>query len=516
MTGDIPKVNVAVKDRILLHLLNEDEQADRYVVSSALTRPGIAEACAQHPPNVSRAMRTLLRKRLVSEHSRTIRGDDRRQKTWQLTDEGRVEAKKRLSDLSGLKVLIRDESNTLLEVEAGEAANRLQAELSTLQILLHAQHEGVLTFGDIRFGLVKKISEDGGMPPPGRLKLLAGAHATYHTLPPKTRTVHGRLDAMGRLEDWFEKGSPCMVIHGIAGIGKSTLVANWLGNHMHEVPHLSVCWYPCQPWDKAVGLAVSLLHRFGVDDKHDPYQLMETLPLTPGAEFDVDSWRRRLLAYLTDAKAIRERFVGESGGPPPYWLIVLDDVHHVANEARDLLGALLDISKKAPLRLVFISRTTLNVYDRRDVHTRELVQELPLQGLSIEEITDWVENMEGAPPAPEHVHKMTGGHPLALELLEIYGQTTHGDWLKFLDEEIINHMPQEEHELLATLAIAESPVKWSKLSAAVNWQGNPPERLLSYGLLLELEEGMWLHEALRERFLREVGSASKKRKDSLN
>ena len=77
MTGDIPKVNVAVKDRILLHLLEEDEQADRYVVSAALTRPGIAEACAQHPPNVSRAMRTLLRKRMVSEHSRAIRGDER-------------------------------------------------------------------------------------------------------------------------------------------------------------------------------------------------------------------------------------------------------------------------------------------------------------------------------------------------------------------------------------------------------------------------------------------------------
>ena len=515
MTGDIPKVNVAVKDRILLHLLEEDEQADRYVVTAALTRPGIAEACAQHPPNVSRAMRTLLRKRMVSEHSRSIRGDDRKQKTWQLTDDGRAEAKNRLSELSKLKVLIRDESNTLLEVEASEAPGRLQADLSVLQILLHAQHEGVLTFGDIRFGLVKKKSEDTDLPPPGRLKLLAGAHATYHTSPPKTRTVHGRVDAISGLDDWFESGSPCMVIHGIAGIGKSTLVANWLGSHMHEVPHLSVCWYPCQPWDKAVGLAVSLLHRFGVDDKHDPYQLMETLPLTPGAEFDVDSWRRRLLAYLTDAQAIRERFVGESGGPPPYWLIVLDDVHHVTTEARDLLGALLDISKKAPLRLVFISRTTLDVYDRRDVHTRNIVQESSLQGLSIDEITDWVETMDGPPADPEDVHKMTGGHPLALELLEIYGQTTHGDWLKFLDEEIINHMPTEEHELLATLAVAESPVKWSKLSAAVNWEGNPPERLLNYGLLLELEEGMWLHEALRERFQREVGTASEKRKASL-
>ena len=33
MAGDIPRVNIAVKDRILLHLLEEDEQADRYVVT---------------------------------------------------------------------------------------------------------------------------------------------------------------------------------------------------------------------------------------------------------------------------------------------------------------------------------------------------------------------------------------------------------------------------------------------------------------------------------------------------
>jgi hypothetical protein len=516
VADDIPKVNIAVKDRIFLHLLEEDEQADRFVVTAALTRPGIAEACAQHPPNVSRTMRDLLRNKQVSEHSRAIRGDDRRQKTWQLTDVGRLEANNRLNILSTTKVLIRDSEGTLLEIEAGLASHRLHAELSVLQVLLHAQHEGVLTFGDIRFGLVTNNQEDTELPPPGRLKLLAGAHATYHTSPPQTRPVHGRVETLDEMNTWFKKGSPCMVVHGIAGIGKSTIVANWLASKMAEVPHLSVCWYPCQPWDKAVGIAVSLLHRFGVDDKHDPYQLMETLPLTPGAEFDIDAWRRRLLAYLTDAQAIRERFNDESGGPPPYWLIVLDDVHHVVGKARDLLGALLDISKKSPLRLVFVSRTTLDVYDRRDVHTRNLVEELPLQGLTVDEISTWVEGMKGSPPPAKEVHRMTGGHPLALELLEIYGQATHGDWLKFLDEEIITQMPAQEHELLATLAVSDSPVPWAKLAKAAGWEGKPPERLLAYGLLLELEEGMWLHEALRERFLREVGSASQKRKDKLN
>lgn len=509
MAGNLPKVNIAVSDRILLHLLSHVDQSDRYMVTASLTRPGIAEACAQHPPNVSRAMRTLLRDSIVSEHSRAIQGEERRQKTWQLTDTGIEEAKIRYQELGKINILIRDKDGELLEVEAKEVGARLESDLSLLQILMHAQHEGVLTFGDIRFGPILK--SDDTAPPPGRLTLLAGAHATYHNRPPKTRTVHGREVETEAMENWFENRQPSLVVHGIAGVGKSTAVANWLSYHMEKDPFLSVCWYPCQPWDRPLGLAVSLLHRFGIDEEHDPYRLMETLPMKPGADFDIDSWRRRLLAYLTDANTIRERFKDSPGGPPPYWLIVLDDVHHVQNVAKDILGALLEIAKKAPLRLLFISRTTLDIYDRRDVHTRNLVTELPLSGLSIAEVEEWLEKFDGEPPSAEEVHRVTGGHPLALELLELYGSVTHGDWLGFLDQEILEHLPENERELLLTLAHCEEPIPWQKLADALDWQGLPPERLLSHGLLIELENGMWLHEALRERLLREVGTKADER-----
>ena len=72
------RVHIAVEDRLLLHLLEQDNQADLYMVSAAVTRPGIAEACALHPPNVSRSMRAMLRNQWVSEHTRTVRGESRR------------------------------------------------------------------------------------------------------------------------------------------------------------------------------------------------------------------------------------------------------------------------------------------------------------------------------------------------------------------------------------------------------------------------------------------------------
>ena len=511
MSEGLPKVSVAVQDRILLHLAEHIAQNDRYVVGFEMTRPGIAEACAQHPPNVSRTMRSLIRDEKVTEHTRTIRGEDRRQKTWQLTQQGLDAAQKLSESLGTTKVLLRNQDGELLEVEASEAPSRLSADISLLQVLLHAQHEGVLTYGDIRFGVISK--NDGGLPKPGRLTPMTGAHATYHNKPPVTRPVHGRVDELQNLHDWFDDRVPCAVVHGIAGIGKSTLVAHWLSQRVEDDPHLSICWYPCQPWDRSLGLATSLLHRFGVDESHDPYNLIETLPLTPGGSVDVDSWRRRLLSYLTDARTIRERYKNEAGGPPPYWLIVLDDVHHMEDNAKDLLGALIQISLKAPLRLLFISRTTLRIYDRRDVHTRKLVREMPLSGLSLEDTKHWLDQLElDSSIGIDKVHEATGGHPLALELLELYGQATHEDWLRFMDEEILTGLPEQELELLSTLSVSEKPVPWDRLANAVGWSGNPPENLIKHGLLLELSEGMWLHEALRERLLRDVGDAMEERR----
>ena len=98
---------------------------------------------------------------------------------------------------------------------------------------------------------------------------------------------------------------------------------------------------------------------------------------------------------------------------------------------------------------------------------------------------------------------------------QLYGQPTHKDWLRFLDEEILLRLPDQEKELLATLAVADAPVEWETLAAGVGWNGTPPENLLKHGLLLELEEGMWLHEALRERLRRDVGEASEIRKERL-
>ena len=499
--------SVPVADRILMHLWEQDHQADHYLVSHEVTRPGIAEICALHPPNVSRSMRELMTSGWVSEHTRTIRGDNRRQKTWQLTEDGRAEARERISEMRSKMVLVRGNDGKLLEVRADQAASHLRTNLTLLQVLMHAQHEGVLNFGDIRFGAIVR-TESSDLPPPGSLSLLAGAHSTYHIKPPQTRTVHGRSEQRETLNSWHSSETPAFALSGIAGCGKTTLASFWMDGMLEKNPDLMAMYYPCQPWDSPLGIATSLLHRLGIstdDSTDDPYGIIGTLPLKPGARFDLDSYRRRMVAHLQDEEDHR-------GERTKAFLIILDDVHNLGTEGNHLLGALLQIAETTSMRLLLISRTSMTFYDRRDVHMRGRVQELALSGLTIEEISQWLETLDLPSKAPaEEIHRATGGHPLAVELLEMYGQTLHDDWLRFLDEEILDVLPSDHREILALLAVADKPVPWTLLASAANFDGLPPSDLIERGLMLELSDGMWLHEALRARLLREVGAPLEER-----
>jgi len=453
-----------------------------------------------HPPNVSRSMRELMADGMVSEHTRSIRGEDRRQKTWQLTDEGRGEARERIEALRSTPILLRGRDGTLLEVRADEASSKLETNLSLLQVLMHAQHEGVLNFGDIRFGAI--VASVEGQQEPGSITLLAGAHSTYHTQPPKTRNVHGRESEKAQLDEWISSETPLLVISGIAGCGKTTLASYWLEEAISEGLSHQVMYYPCQPWDSSLGIATSLLHRLGIGidgGSSDPYEVLESLPLKPGARIDLDVYRRRLNAHLLDD-------AGKLVDDPPELLLILDDVHNIGTEGNHLFGALLQIAEATNLRLLMISRTNLAFYDRRDVHTRGKVRELSLTGLTIDEVREWISSLELPSTAPiDEIYKATGGHPLAVELLELYGQTLHEDWLRFLDEEILDVLPSDRREMLALLAVAERPIPWEALANAAGYDGLPPNDLIERGLMLELSDGMWLHEALRARLLRDVG-----------
>ena len=487
--GEGARVNVAVADRILLHLLNHISQVDLHTVTSEITRPGISIACAVHPPNVSRSMRDLVATGIVAQGMRSVRGENRRQKVWYLTSLGVEMATATKERLSEIPVLVRSRNGDLLEIPASEASDRLRADLDLLSVLMHAQHEGALSYGDIRFGPIRNKTAG-----PGSIKMMAGAHSTYHTEPPKTRDIHGRNEERKSLDLWFSGTEGICTITGVAGCGKTTLVSDWFRTCDSEIEDMLVMYYPCQPWDTAIGLTTSIFHRLGLGQKNgagDPYDLISILP-PPGNPLDHDLLRRRLTATLIDEDGLL--------GNKSKLFLILDDVHNLDKDGVRLLGVLMQVIEASHSRMIVISRSSPDFYDRRDVVTRGRVSEIALGGLSRNELEMWVESMGLSNKiSAEILHERTGGHPLAIELLEIYGEMNHRDWVRFLDSEIVDVLPDEDRSILMALSKAKRPVPWKDLSESVGYIGGPPKSLISRGLMIELEDGMWLHEALRGR-----------------
>ena len=487
--GEGARVNVAVADRILLHLLNHISQVDLHTVTSEITRRGISIACAVHPPNVSRSMRDLVATGIVAQSTRSVRGENRRQKVWYLTSLGMEMATAVKERLSEIPVLVRSRNGDLLELPASEASDRLRADLDLLSVLMHAQHEGALSYGDIRFGPIRNKTSE-----PGSIKMMAGAHSTYHTEPPKTRDIHGRNEERKSLDLWFSGTEGICTITGVAGCGKTTLVSDWFRTCDSEIEDMLVMYYPCQPWDTAIGLTTSIFHRLGLGQKNsvgDPYDLISILP-PPGNPLDHDLLRRRLTATLID----EDELIGNKSK----LFLILDDVHNLDRDGVRLLGVLMQVMEASHSRMIVISRSSPDFYDRRDVVTRGRVSEIALEGLSRNELEIWVESMGLSNKiSTEILHERTGGHPLAIELLEMYGEMNHRDWVRFLDSEIVDVLPDEDRSILMALSKAKRPVPWKDLSESVGYIGRPPKSLISRGLMIELEDGMWLHEALRSR-----------------
>ena len=483
------KVNVAVADRILLHLLNHHSTVDMHTVNIEITRRGIATACAVHPPNVSRSIRDLVSTGIVMQSTRQVRGETRRQRVWHLTPLGVEMANAIKSRLGETMVLLRDKQGRILEIPAGEAPDRLNAELNLLSVLMHAQHEGALNYGDIRFGPIQNSRRL-----PGSIKMMAGAHATYDTDPPKSRKIHGRKEEKRRLNSWYSESKCLCMITGIAGSGKTTLISDWFQTKKRDFEGILTMYYPCQTWDTATGLATSIIHRVLSEsgrDIDDPYDLISTLP-SPGNNMDQDLFRRRLTATLLDED---DKF-----GHKKKILLILDDIHNLDENGVRLIGVLTQVAEACDSRIIGISRRSPNFYDRRDVVTRGRVTEIALSGLTEDELSEWIQHMDIVEEmSSEVLHERTGGHPLAIELLEMYGEVEHPDWVKFLDSEIVEVLPSQEKSLLLILAKQKRPVPWVELAKLAGVSGGPPRNLISRGLMVEIRGGMWLHEALRNR-----------------
>ncbi|MGQ9582851.1 MAG: AAA family ATPase, partial [Thermoplasmatota archaeon] len=439
---------LTVEDWMLVHLLRFTRFASAFEAPWGMTQYGIAEAVGTGQDHVSRAARRLAQRGLVAETKRRVAGVQKRRKVYHLTPEGEAAALAIQSTLERTPVRV---------TEGGVERSIPLADIVRLMERRHTIIE-----------LARAIRSDGtldreGLAASGRAEEVEPAQVV-----PATPGFVGRRRELEALKRLIEE-KKMVILHGIAGIGKTSLAARLV---QELSPPRPTFWYRFREWDTLRNL------------------------LTPFSEFLQREGRRRLRAYLASRQEIDLNavcYLVLESVRELRALLVFDDVHKASDTFTPCFKLLTEVLEKSEgVRALLTTRRLPAFYSRSEVVVRGLVAELKLEGLDEEASSQLLRARNIAPAYHRRAFLLTGGHPLALELYKPgSGEAEERlDINKYIEEEISARLTPAELKVLRMASLHRCPVPAEALLQDPELPYETLQSLVSRSLLMELPGGV--------------------------
>ncbi len=444
-------------ERLLLHLLDMDKYREMAQVPLGASQEGIAQAMGTQVHNASRALSGLEAEGLVSDRLAHVRGAPRRRRAYFLTDKGRQAA-----DATRERV-----ERSHAEFREGEVAKHLPLSEIARRIAISSRRiPSLLELADkARKGETIAASdfEPVDEETPERPSALKEAHGRS-----KVDRFFGRDRESGFLLKALSEDGPSTVhIYGMPGIGKSTLLSKTFDDLSDE---RSLFWYTFRDWDTERSFTETLarfLSRLGA----------RKLSRALKAGSTVADLYAPLTADLKSAGVV----------------LFLDDAHKVAEGMELLLAVLIDAARlSGGSKVVLISRVMLPFVPRDGRQSLSM----EVGALDDESAARFVSSIGVKDPAA--VLEDSHGHPLLLSLM--VGKGTGGgrrDVIDFVDSEVYSYLSENERSVLEALSVFRHAVPMEALSGV---DYDVVMGLRRKSLVTELEDGLWLHELLRDYF----------------
>ena len=404
--GDLPRLTV--DEMITLVLLENLRFRDEFEVPSEMTQEGLARATDTLRPNISRSVKSLKEKGVIEERLAHVKGHRRRKKVYMITPEsvaGIRDLNSRIGDLkfkgAKLKDIARENSLPLITVYISGRKG-----------------------SDIK---------------PSRRRVTADEK--------RGPELYGRNEELSVLEDWYSGGAPFAVVHGMAGVGKTTLVTDFIKKRGIEHVHYR--------FSKG-GSMEGALHEIGI----------------------------RLSADIGSPESLA-RVLGKNR------LLFLDDVHLSDDRFLQMLSALVKMDATG-MKIISTSRERGLFYSRREAEITGSVLEMKLSGIPETEAVRLLRDRGFEEGRALDLARKLGGHPVALLLApKDSGVSIPNDALDFLVEEVLKQLPEDQENLLSFLSIMRRP--YSGNASFLREGGMNPgciDDLVRKGLMERTTEGL--------------------------
>ncbi|MGA1822809.1 MAG: AAA family ATPase [Thermoplasmatota archaeon] len=408
MKKERKRTKLHTDDKIILLISEFSSRRGQWDAPYELTQAGMAEKLSMLENNISRSLKRLLKEGTVEKELRHVKGEKRRKNAYFLTRQGETAADQIREGLSERPVICRLDGKEIrmpmTRVVAECRSRGVAASLLDMYLNIDSGGEPVIIaeargFTDISPKLVGRFS-----------------------LP---RHFFGREDELLVIDKFLKSDAGVLLIRGIAGVGKTTLILHAMTMHRARAGYIR-----CEPWT-------------------DPVELMNEIEFITG-ELGMDF----------------EASVAEPAGPSPGMIIralqnasgpglvlIIDDLQKTRGGLDLYLEAMCKASMdRSGLKIVILSRETPPFIDPRyEIHGD--VISIDLEGLGQDAIAELI-GAKGRKGDHIQLWEMTRGHPLFIEIAMTSSDMDPGSRFgDFLEKEVIAPLPPIQRRCLQKASV---------------------------------------------------------------
>ncbi|MGM0509759.1 MAG: NB-ARC domain-containing protein [Thermoplasmatota archaeon] len=210
--------SLTYREKVLLYLKDYIDLFPEEPLPVDITQKGISEGVDMSRTHVSRVVQGLIEEGFVKEKRTSIKGKNRKLKTYFLTQEGLEKSKALYRELGELSAhIIKD--GVEKEILLSEIENETGGKIGLLDIFTDTdidRKDDIIDIDDIQ-PITPVIHLDSK---------------------PSVSTLHGREDPIQKLKDWLNGEEPFAVLRGRKGIGTTSVVSKFID----EIEERHILW----------------------------------------------------------------------------------------------------------------------------------------------------------------------------------------------------------------------------------------------------------------------------------
>ncbi|MCD6382869.1 MAG: tetratricopeptide repeat protein [Thermoplasmata archaeon] len=477
MMEDLLKRPLPAEKRLLLYLLPYRAGSDLYEAPQEVGQDAISIGIGIRKDNLPRILKKLKDEKVIEERTMHMKGYARRRKAYFLTEKGRYLAEELYHQLVSLPITVRLEGGGVRRVALKDAMMDYSISRREILSILNLIWEGRGTLNEIE---AKELAK-GTLP----------QTAAFIDEAPIPKVFYGREKELRELSEWCdEEPSGFYVITGIAGIGKTTLAAEFI---RRQRTYYNIFWKKIRRWDSLKSILSSL------------------------SFFLQSLGRPRLKSLLASEKGIQ---MGEAvqilrddlNGSDS--ILVFDDFQRASDELLNFFSSLKEaLEDTTGVKILLIGRHIIPIYDRREVILEKYVREMVLEGLDEESSKKLLGEKVKDDEVFQRIYTITKGHPLFLKIISTTREPVGEiDIKRYIYEEIFKNLTQEEIDLLSVASIYRLPVSSSAFFIKEDIDFKTIDNLVEKNLLQEISYDMYeVHDIIKEFFYRRLTPVKRRR-----